>query len=403
MHLHLDPVGGVAGDMFAAAVLDAWPELEAGLIAALGTAGVLRLATVRRREYVDHTLSGSRFEVRASAGSHDRHRSHQDIQDLIRSAELPRAVRERTLHIFDLLAKAEAKVHGVPLEEVGFHEVGHWDSIADIVSAAWLIDALEDASWSCEALPLGRGRVTTAHGSLPVPAPATAALLEGLPTFQDEYRGERVTPTGAAIVRHLNPSFEPVPGVLRLTRTGTGFGTRVFEGLSNTLRLLVFEPQAAGYRADRVSVCAFEVDDQTSEDLAVALDLVRAVPGVLDVTQSPISGKKGRLATRVQVLAKPDALRPAMDACFQETTTLGIRWQTVERALLERRETRVEVGDQSVEIKRARRPGELESVKAGIDDLAGTPGGRAPREDLRRRAEARAADLPSVPDKTDGR
>ncbi|MCP4202065.1 MAG: LarC family nickel insertion protein [bacterium] len=387
MHVHLDPVGGIAGDMFAAAVLDAWPELEAGLIAALERAGILRLATVRRCDHIDHALSGSRFEVRQTEGNPDRHHSHRDLQDFIQSADLAGRVRERALHLFDLLAGAESKVHGVAPEEVSFHEVGHWDSIADIVSAAWLIDALEDATWSCEALPLGRGRVATAHGSLPLPAPATTVLLEGLPTFQDEHRGERVTPTGAAIVRHLDPSFGPIPGVMRLARSGTGFGTSVFEDLSNTLRLLVFERASTGYRADRVTVCSFEVDDQTGEDMAVALDRVRAVPGVLDVTQSPISGKKGRLAVRVQVLAEPDAVPSALDACFRETTTLGIRWQTVERAVLERHESQVQLGDRTVAVKQTRRPGEIVTAKAGMDDLAGAHGGREKRELLRRRAE----------------
>lgn len=402
MHIHLDPVGGIAGDMFAAAVLDTWPELETDLIAALETAGISRLATVARRDHVDHALAGSRFEVREAAGTPHHLHHLEDIQKLIRSADLPERAATRALNVFDLLAEAESKVHGVPAEEVSFHEVGHWDSVADIVSAAWLIEALGDTTWSCEALPLGRGRIATAHGSLPVPAPATAVLLEGLPTCQDKHRGERVTPTGAAIVRHLNPSFEPIPGVMRLVRSGTGFGTSVFEGLSNTLRLLAFERDSGGYRAARVSVCEFEVDDQTGEDLAVALDRVRSTSGVLDVTQSAVYGKKGRLAVRVQVLAQPDTVHLVLEACFRETTTLGIRWQNVERAILERQERQVRVGDTVVRVKLARRPGEILTAKADMDDLAKEEGGCAARDLLRREAEAAASGRASAREDPNG-
>lgn len=401
-HIHMDPVGGIAGDMFAAAVLDAWPELETGLVAALEVAGISRLVTVARTDHIDHSLSGSRFDVQEAPANPGAPSNYRDLRKHIRSTELPAGVGERALQIFDLLADAEAKVHGVAREEVHFHEVGQWDSIADIVSAAWLIETLGDVTWSCEPLPLGRGRVTTAHGALPVPAPATVELLLGMPTFQDEHRGERITPTGAAIVRHLNPGFGSVPGVLRLSRSGTGFGTSVFEGMSNMLRLLVFEGHRTGSRpevqADQVSVCTFEVDDQTGEDMAVALDRVRAVAGALDVTQSSVSGKKGRVAARVQVLAEPEALSEVLEACFRETTTLGIRWQTVERAVLERDERRVQVGDRTLEVKRARRPGESVTAKASMNDLAEEQGGHVARDQLRRSAETAATAAASVPE-----
>jgi len=392
-HVRMDPVGGISGDMFAAAILDTWPELETALVAALEAAGMLRLASVRRVDHLDGVLSGSRFEVREVHSGEHSHRHYRDVQALLRSARLADPVRERALDIFERLARAESRVHGVELADVSFHEVGQWDSIADIVSAAWLIEALGDVAWSCEPLPLGRGRVATAHGLLPVPAPATVLLLEGLPIFQDEHPGERVTPTGAAIVRHLDPSFDPVPGARRLERSGTGFGSAVFDGFSNTLRLLAFGGAEGGYRSERILVCAFEVDDQTAEDLAVGLDRVRAVAGVLDVIQSPVFGKKGRLAVRVQLLVEPDALQRALDACFDETTTLGVRYQVVERAVLERDELEVAIEGRRLSVKRARRGAASDgrvTAKASMDDLASAEGGRAGRERLRRQVEESA-------------
>ncbi|MEE4380312.1 MAG: nickel insertion protein, partial [Candidatus Competibacteraceae bacterium] len=196
LHLHLDPLGGVAGDMFVGALLDAWPELESPLQTALAEADLTRLITVRQSTHRDHTLSGSRFEVEpVQADNHD-HRSFQVIRDLLSEIKLGEGVKQQALAIFQLLADAEGRVHGVASEQVQFHEVGAWDSIADIVCAAWLIDRLNIEHWSCAPLPMGRGRVMSAHGWLPVPAPATTLLLEGFPLFQDDLDGERITPTG---------------------------------------------------------------------------------------------------------------------------------------------------------------------------------------------------------------
>ena len=304
---------------------------------------------------------------------------------------------ERAEAIFALLAEAEAEVHGIAVEDVTFHEVGAWDSIADVVCAAWLIDSLDPAAWSCAPLPLGGGRVRTAHGMLPVPAPATALLLRGLPTFHDGVGGERVTPTGAAILRHLDPSFEPAGLRGRIARTGHGFGSRRLPGMSNVLRALVLDPASEpvprpgpAWREETVAVCSFEVDDQTAEDLAVGLDRLRAADGVLDVVQTPAVGKKGRMAASVRVLARPEARERVIERCFAETATLGVRWQPVRRAVLEREEAVADVAGEPVRIKWARRGtggGEV-TVKAEMDDVANADGGRAGREERRRRAES---------------
>ena len=407
MHIQLDPVGGVAGDMFAAAVLDTWPELEPPLVAALARAGLDAIATVERIDHADDALTGSRFAVHETnggdGGSHahggnghghggaspHEHHLYRDIRTLLEGADLDAGVRARALDMFARLAAAESAVHGVPVDDVSFHEVGAWDSIADVVSAAWLIEHL-DASWSCGPLPIGRGRVDTSHGRLPVPAPATVELLRGMVVDQDTHRAERITPTGAAIVSHLAPSFEPLPGPMRLDRAGTGFGTSRLPGTSNVLRLLAFEPLGtldASVHRERIAVCEFEIDDQTGEDLALALDRLRAFDGVLDVSSHAIQGKKGRLAVHVRLLARIAAVEPVLAACFRETTTLGVRWHEVSRAALARAAATVTVDGRTVRVKSARRPGEVRTSKAEIDDLAPVAGGHAGRERVRASAE----------------
>ena len=299
-------------------------------------------------------------------------------------------MRAHALGIFGHLADAEARVHGIAVEAVAFHEVGAADSIADIVAAAHLIAALGTRSWSVSALPLGSGRVRTQHGPLPVPAPATTLLLAGFATLDDGIPGERVTPTGAAILRHLcgdDPGRGRPRGILG--RTGIGFGTKVLPGLSNCLRALVLEENAAPGPGRRdLAVIAFEVDDQSGEDLATGLDRLRAEPGIVDVVQMPVIGKKGRMMARIQVLVRPESLEAAIAACFRETTTIGLRYHPVEGAVLARAARTVEHDGLSVRVKIVARPGGR-TAKAEADDARGRAG-HAARAALRREAERRA-------------
>jgi hypothetical protein len=396
MHLHLDPAGGIAGDMFIAALLDAFPKLGAGMDAALAKVGLPPGARCALLAHNDGVLSGRRFELKLPAGStaprKSRRHAHVGLAAMraaIAAMGLDAPVAARAGAIFAVLAEAEAEVHGVGVDEVEFHEVGALDSIADIVGAAWIIEALAPATWSVGALPLGSGRVHTAHGALPMPAPAVVKLLEGFAFFDDGLPGERVTPTGAAILRHLRCASGIGLRPTRLTASGLGFGSRKLHGLANVLRVLAFDiAEAPG--ADQVALLAFEVDDQTPEDLALGLERLRACDGVLDVVQSPVYGKKGRMAAQVQVLAQPERLDAIVAACFAETTTLGVRHQLVARSVLERKQTTVaSAGGKAVRVKLARRPDGALSAKAESDDLhAG--GERGGREKLRRESEMAA-------------
>ena len=402
--IHLDLVGGISGDMFAGALADAFPEAVPGLLA--------EVAKLREPEgsvevvaHTDGLLAGSRFVVKsarpravphAHAGAHDEAHAHvpyREVRERLRGARLDAAVLEPAQALFDLLAIAEGEVHGIAPEEVGFHEVGAWDSIADFVAAAYLIARLDPVRWTFSPPPVGGGRVATAHGWLPVPAPATAQLLRGLEVIDDGIAGERVTPTGAAILRYLASRAAPArsPAVATLARCGTGHGSRTLPGVSNVVRCLVFEPAAmpADEGRDEIASLQFEVDDQTAEDLAVALERVRATPGVLEAYQAPVYGKKGRLTVQVQVLARVDAVERVARLCLAETTTLGLRIARLSRRTLPRAHARTADG---VRVKVAARPGGNASAKAEMEDLARAPGGHAGREAMRARAEGAALD-----------
>ena len=415
MHLRLDPVGGVAGDMFIAAVLDAFPDLEQGTVESIRAVLPDGQVACRLTPHRDRVLRGSRFLVEELPDRHAHERGHHHqphshtswaaIRNRLDESPLDDAVRLHAIGIFALLAEAEARVHGVPVDDVAFHEVGAIDSIADIVGAAHLIAALGPAArWTAGPVPLGSGRVRTAHGVMPVPAPATALLLEGFGIVDDGIPGERVTPTGAAILRHLgcagsrSGATGADAGPRTLARSGTGFGTKELPGISNCLRLLVFEgPPETGAAASHheLAVLSFEIDDQPAEDLAIGLDRLRAIPAVADVIQMPAFGKKGRMAVHIQVLADPDALDETIAACFRETTTIGLRYQIVRGAALARRFAEVEVDGHPVRVKTVERPGPApaRTAKAESDDVAGAAprdGGRAARDRARRAAEAAA-------------
>ncbi len=289
--------------------------------------------------------------------------------------KLPPAVATHALGIFGVLAEAEAEVHGVSVDDVEFHEVGAWDSIADIVGAAVLVDRLGATRWTASAIPLGSGRVKTAHGPMPVPAPATALLLRGYPTLDDGIAGERVTPTGAAILRYLvapRQAADARPAPRMLTRSGVGFGTKRLPGISNCVRVLAFEeaaraPASGSGQHRELAVIEFEVDDQSAEDLAIGLDRLRRHDAIFDVIQAPVFGKKGRMMTAVRLLARPSAIDDAIEACFRETTTIGLRHRLVNGAALPRRAGTVEVDGRSIRVKTVDRPGGA-TVKAESDD-----------------------------------
>ena len=383
MHFHLDLVGGIAGDMFAGAMLDLRPDLSEKVVAAIRDAGLEPAVGIEVKPFTDGILSGHKFDVLLpEPAAHHHHVHWAKLRESLGNSRLAENTRDRAIAIFQGLAEAEAQVHNKSVEDVTFHEVGAWDSIADIVAAAFLIEEQGPSTWSIGKIPLGSGRVKTEHGLLPVPAPATTVLLRGYECFDDGLPGERVTPTGAAIIRNLAPA----PGIgfkaRVLQNTGYGFGTKRFEGLSKVVRVLLFDdPETQHVATDRVAEINFEVDDQTPEDLAVGLNHIRAKENVLDVLQSPVFAKEGRHATHVQVLCKPEKLDAVSAACFQETTTIGIRVQLCDRFILKRRESTTSTG---ANVKVVARPGG-ETAKTDISSFHDVKG-HVNREKLRHQA-----------------
>lgn len=392
--VRIDAHGGVAGDMFVAAAIDAVPALEADVDAAL-TALPLPTGTRWQVESgLDAGIQGRRLRVELPSGHTHSHRGYAEIRDMIGETQVVKGVRARALAIYGHLAEAEALVHGTPVEEVAFHEVGAWDSVIDVVAAAAAIEALQVDAWACGPLPLGRGIVRAAHGDLPVPAPAALELLTGFEMYDDGLDGERVTPTGAAILRHLQCG--PSGGIAgRLVAAGTGLGTRQLSGKANTLRLLFMGSATEGSETNLETICqiACEIDDQPAEDLAVALERIRAMEGVVDVVQMPVYAKKGRLAIRVEALMRPDCANAVATAILSETSTLGVRLQDLRRLTVPRDEKPVASPRGEVQVKTATRPGGRITHKPAVEDVARLATDYQDRAELRR-IVAKSADKP---------
>ena len=379
----LDPIGGISGDMFLAAVLDAWPGIAKPVLDAVHAALPAGYAV----SLVGRSSGGVPTTGLSFAGNGATPTGGYDaFRERIGKARLRASVRLHALEMLKLLAEAEATVHRVKVAQVHFHELADWDTQADIVGAATAIDLLDGACWHCRPLPLGSGTVRTAHGVLPLPAPATAALLKGFSFRDDGIPGERVTPTGAAILRYLGADTRPPVSLGRLVASGTGAGTRELGGLPNILRVLAF---TRGHAADSVLVIEFDIDDQSPEELASGLDRLRGLVGVRDVTSFAGVGKKGRFVQSVRIMADPKEREAVVGAVFEQTSTLGLRLREEERAVLPRRTVVVEERGRSVRVKvaeRARGP----TAKAEADDVAAQAKTAADRAALRRSTARRA-------------
>jgi len=387
-HIHLDLVGGLSGDMFISSMLDAFPQFKKGLGQVIVAAGFPDLVELETLAHDDGTLTGTRFTVSAtSQEGHHHHRHYSEIRDRLQDSNLETMTRHNALEIFRLIAEVEAAIHGTKVEDVAFHEVGAWDSIADIVLAAHLIASVGVDSWSISAIPMGSGFVETAHGRLPVPAPATARLLEGFELVDDGLEGERVTPTGAAIIKFLSPQRRLPPGLV-VGVAGYGFGRKVFPGISNTVRVVSFTVSDTGqpWIQDQVMRLSFELDDQTPESIADALERIRATGGVLEVTQHAYWGKKQRQGFSIAVLCGSDVADTVTSQCFTVTTTLGVRREMINRATLPREEVVVSVGEKSYRVKVSSRP-EGYTAKVEMDDLLAAGLNRQEQESVRVQAQ----------------
>ena len=282
--------------------------------------------------------------------THEHGRSWPQIRELLLRAELTERARDLSLSAFALLARAEGRIHGVAVEEVHFHEVGAVDAIADIACCAAAADALDLDAWYCTPVNVGSGFVNCAHGRFPVPAPATAELLKGVPTYAAHAQMELVTPTGAALLRALDCRFDAVP-VIRTQAIGYGAGTRNPDRFPNVLRVSIGEVAGgARFQEDKVTVLECAVDDLSPQVLAHTAQLVME-RGALDVMSSAVTMKKGRLGTLLTVLCKPGDAGALQQLLFRETSTLGIRVREENRVVLARETSPVETEYGTIHIK----------------------------------------------------
>ena len=343
-----DCFAGLSGDMTLGALIDLGlpvSDLEE-LMNLLGLAEV-RLAAPRRTK--DH-LTGVQLEVDFRFRSPQPTRSYREIHDLIAGAPLSAGVQERSLAMFRLLGEVEARIHGQPLEEVHFHELGALDTILDLVGVAYGVEKLGITRVFCSSLPMGYGMITAGHGRLPNPAPATLELLKGLPVYGTDLPGELVTPTGAVILKGLGASFEPCPP-LRLERVGYGAGSRELPGHPNLLRIYLGEPlTAAPGRRERVLVLETHIDDMNPE-LYEPLMAGLFAAGALDVALGHIQMKKGRPGVALTVIAPLAAREGLLEQLFTESTTLGVRVSEVERVAARRWQETIDTPYGPLEVK----------------------------------------------------
>lgn len=389
-HIHLDAVGGAAGDMFVAAMLDARPDLQDRVFQDLHAVLPPAVGTPALTPGLSGGIAALRFGLVPLAHHEPAHGARfADLVQRIEAAALNEGTAREAVAILRRLAEAEARLHGTAVEAVHFHEIGDWDSLLDVVAAGSIAAALAGWHWSVSELPRGSGLVRTQHGLLPVPAPATVELLQGFRWRDDGIPGERVTPTGAAILAHLVDTAGPPATGLVLQATGIGAGTREVPGQPNILRALVFEVAAApgAIEHDPVAVIEFDLDDMSGEEIAVAVDHLRATDGVIDLSVGMRQGKKGRLVQDLRLLVRPAAREVVIAACLAQTSTLGLRWRLESRAILPRVADRTAVAGQTLRRKHAQRPDGSVTVKVESDDIAGQPT-LAARRQLRQRGEA---------------
>ena len=403
--LYLDCPSGIAGDMFLAALVDlgaseayirdglrrlSLPEewdLEFERVIRGSVTATYARVTVAGRRADDHHHEHEREHghehghvhehehrhghehAHAHEHAHVPHRPYREIKRLLEGADLPPRVRSRAQAVFAELARAEGAVHGVDPEEVHFHEVGSTDAIIDVVGVCLGLESLGVDVLEASPLHVGRGFVRAAHGRLPVPAPATLRLLEGMEFYQTDIEGELVTPTGAALVRALCRRVGPLRP-FRLVRAGYGAGTKELP-IPNVLRALLGEasgsPAPEGLRQEELVEIRANIDDMNPQLFGAILERLLAA-GALDAWVEAATMKKGRPGHVLHALGPGENAHALCELILRETTTLGVRWHPVRRLSLEREWIQVPAGGGEVRVKVARRGGEVWNVAAEYDD-----------------------------------
>ena len=371
--LYLDCFAGISGDMLLGALLDLGVPADAlrRELSKLALPGY-SIATAR---VIKQNIAATKFDCRETQPQHH-HRGFTEIAGLIAGSALAEPVQRRAISVFRRLGEVEAKIHGVPLEQIHFHEIGAVDSIVDIVGVCLALDWLGVTMVQASPLPCGSGFVETAHGKFPVPAPATLELLRGVPVVPAAITGELVTPTGAALLAEFCSRYGAVPALV-IEKIGYGAGTRDWPALPNVLRAVLGQPTELP-AADKVAIIEANIDDMNPELFGAVMERLLAT-GALDVFWTPVQMKKNRPGTLLTVLCEPAAAEQVAELVLTHTTSFGVRISEARRRTLAREMVPVQTKFGEIAVK--------------IGRLAGQVVQRAPEFEACRRAAA----LASVP------
>lgn len=371
--LYIDCGMGAAGDMLAAALLELLPDPD-GFVEEFNSLGLPGIR-MEREESVKCGITGTHVSILVDGAEegeehhhHDgeHHHHHHGIGDIehivMHHLDLQPAVREDILAVFGLIAEAESHVHGMPVADIHFHEVGTMDAIADVAAVSMLMDRIHPDEVVVSPIRTGYGHVRCAHGILPVPAPATAYILSGLPIYSGDIEGELCTPTGAALLRHFATRFGQMP-LMSVSAIGYGMGRKDFPA-ANCVRAMLGGQDGSG---DTVIGLSCNVDDMTGEEIGFAIERLLAC-GAKDAYTVPIGMKKNRPGVMLSVICAEQDLDEMVRTIFRYTTTIGIRKTVYERYVLTRRQEGVDTGCGPVRMKISQGYG-VERVKPEYDDL----------------------------------
>ncbi len=351
---YFDCFSGAAGDMIVASLIDAGADesaLREGLSSLAVGGYTLKIQKIRKQGF-----AATRFLVELDSTTPQPHRHLADVVEIIRSGKFPDGVRENSIRVFERLAQAEAQVHGTSVDKVHFHEVGAVDAIVDVVGAVLALQTLGVERVVCSPVPVGSGTVKCAHGVMPIPAPATAVLLKGVPLAASEETGELITPTGAAVLTTLADEFGPLPA-MSVSAIGYGAGTRDGASVPNLLRVFVGAASDSD-DADSVAVLETNIDDASGEIVGYTIERLLEM-GALDAYAVPIQMKKTRPGFVLTVICETAKIPLMEGILFRETPTFGIRRRTVQRTKLTRRFETVDTAFGPIRIKIGEREGAI--------------------------------------------
>lgn len=363
--LYLDCSMGCAGDMLTGALFELFPNREE-ILDQLNGLGIPHVEYIAEKS-VKCGVTGTHIRVLVKGEEEDEHHHHHsgmaDIAHIAEHLHISEAVRKQVLEIYQIIAEAESKVHGVPVNQIHFHEVGAMDAIADITAVCYLMDKLGAEKICASPVHVGSGQVKCAHGLLPVPAPATAHILQGIPIYGGAINGELCTPTGGALLKYYVNQFGSMPPMVTTT-IGYGMGKKDFDA-PNCVRAML---GTANGESDDILELSCNLDDMTGEEIGFALEQLMDA-GSLDVFTVPIGMKKSRPGIMLTVLCRPEDKEKLLSLIFRHTTTLGVRENRLRRYTLNRRTETVQTPYGPVRQKIATGYG-VERKKYEYEDLA---------------------------------